>query len=420
MLRVTTFFILLVLHYPQIFVHGSSSPNKSGSSWIGSLLGVNINDNEDDKQSLNASQLGRKSSSFPPPPPPPPPLPQQNKNDDSDNDDDDTRIHEVDKTNNQQSVKLPHRPWGVSNDTPLPPPPPSQFESSTSQPPLPPQQNYPDDWHMHQMYITQQQQQQQQQQHQYQQQSDDETIQSLQADIDSLLSHQNNLYNTIHNLTMTIQDNDQMLQFQLNQIDVLLEQVADAEAYASAESNAALEYKQNCTDLSENINELQSKVDELEGKCKNMEESERCHLEDIEKLKEKLKNKEKELENLACGVEMARLEQQKEKYKEKMEKKKRKQSRGLVSWLFDYIFFGNNGKSSMDKDDTDDEVEKLQVRSVTYIYIFMSSCMIHEKSTPTSIFISTKFSCRTLPDQHYFMLFRVNEIMYMSLKQLCQ
>jgi DNA repair exonuclease SbcCD ATPase subunit len=384
MVRVTTFFILLLLHHSQNFVH-CSSPNKSGGSWIGNLLGVNINENEDDKQSLNPSPLGGTSSSFPPPPPPPPPsLPQHNKNDENDNNDAETRIHEEDTIKNQQTAKLPHRPWGLSNDTPLPPPPPSQFDSSSSQqqqqqqqPPLPPQQSYPDDWHMHQMYISQQQQHQNQYQQQYQKQPDDETIQSLQADIDSLLSHQNNLYNTIHNLTMTIQDNDQMLQFQLNQIDVLLEQVADAEAYASAESNAALEYKQNCTDLSENIHELQLKVDELEGKCKNMEESERCHLEDIEKLKNKLKKKEKELENLACGVEMARLEQQKEKYKEKMEKKKRKKSRGLVSWLFDCIFLGNNGNGSMDEDDTDDEVEKLQVCFVPNI---MSSCVLHEKS----------------------------------------
>mmetsp|Transcript_22541 Transcript_22541/g.33717 ORF Transcript_22541/g.33717 Transcript_22541/m.33717 type:complete len:987 (+) Transcript_22541:373-3333(+) len=95
--------------------------------------------------------------------------------------------------------------------------------------------------------------------------------------------------------------------------------------------------------------------------CTALEEKEQCYIEDIGVLKSKLKEKERELENLACGIEMARLEKQKEKYKEELEKKKKRmqKNRGLIAWLFDYMFGGSSGGVGSE-DDTDDEIEKLQ------------------------------------------------------------
>ena len=215
MLFMTATIILACFSTPRLLlVEASSAPGKTGGNWFGNLLGVNVPPNPDldnDNKRQKSLQHGGISSSLPPPPPPqqqdmgnnvmengmdnenqqeqppqPPPPPQQQQQ--------------------QQPFELPPRPWGTgplsSNNMPLPPPPPPQFESS-SQPQLP-QQGYPDDWHMQQMLITQQ----QQQQH-YPSDADEEIIQSLQSDIESLLSHQNGLYNTIQNLTSTIQDNDQ-------------------------------------------------------------------------------------------------------------------------------------------------------------------------------------------------------------------
>ena len=335
----------------------ASSPTRVGRGWLGNILGVNGSNTSDSGnnsiRTINAAinkDDQEEGASLPPPPPPPQPesfdmhpkKPQQHQS-------------------QQQQYNNDIRPWGTSTaatnappppNVSLPPPPPPQFDQPQT---MPPQQNYPDDWHMRQMYAPQQ------QQSQHQQLETDETIQSLQSDIDSLLTHQNGLYNNIQNLTTTIQENEQTLKFQVNQIDVLLEQVADAEAYASAESNAALEYKQNCTVLSENVHSLQSQIGELEAKCLNLEKNETCQIDEIGKLKDKVKKKEKELENMACGVEMARLEQQKVKYKEQLQKKKMKKSRGLVSWLFGYIFSSSSSRNDLDNGHTADELEKLQV-----------------------------------------------------------
>jgi DNA repair exonuclease SbcCD ATPase subunit len=113
------------------------------------------------------------------------------------------------------------------------------------------------------------------------------------------------------------------------------------------------------------VSQLQEKIQQWEEKCQELEEDNKCKDEELEKLKENLRKKEKELENMACGIEMARLEKQKQAYNAEYDKKKNRKNRGGVfQWLFGWIY----GDDLADIDESDDELEILQVS----LYLLLS------------------------------------------------
>ena len=144
----------------------------------------------------------------------------------------------------------------------------------------------------------------------------------------------------------------------------LVEQLADAESHASSESMAALEYTRNCTDLAMEIQFLQDQVTEWDEKCQDMQSDWECDLETLEQTKETLKETRTELESLACGIEVARVEAQQERLRTKAEVKRRHQESkaGLVSWIWS-LLVGSNGDDEMDDSD-EMELERVQVRTV--------------------------------------------------------
>jgi len=163
-------------------------------------------------------------------------------------------------------------------------------------------------------------------------------IQSLQSELDSVLMHQKQLCVDITNLTSALIDYEQADELKNSQIDALTERLADAESHASAESNAALEYKENCTELGNTIQHFKGQVDEWETKCSTLVESQKTDRKEIVELKAKVKERELELEELACGIEEARVGEEQQKYWENLHgKRKKNQTGGLVSWLFGWL-----------------------------------------------------------------------------------
>ena len=71
-----------------------------------------------------------------------------------------------------------------------------------------------------------------------------------------------------------------------------------------------------------------------------------------------------QLESLACGIEVARVEAQQERLRTKAEVKRRHQESkaGLVSWIWS-LLVGSNGDDEMDDSD-EMELERVQVRTV--------------------------------------------------------
>ena len=316
-------------------------------------------------------QQQRQQQMLPPPPPqmqqifppPPPSAPEKtgndhgNKNgnekteqkieeDDVEKDD----VQKLDSKSNEEQMDL--QSWQPQHQ--------NQQEGQWGNMPPPPQEY--DSWHNQQMMMTQQNQPPPQHQHQYDQQNQqwmeqDQTIRDMQSDIDNLITYQDELYTQVQNLTSSLLSTEHTSEQQLSQIDLLLEQVADAEAYASAESNAALEYKTNCTNLGKSIETLQSSIQNLEQECADLKESAACDADDIALLKKTLKKRERELENMACGIEMARFEKERKDFEEDYEKKIHK--KGFLCWLFGWDSIGG----SEDSGQSDEDLENLQVRN---------------------------------------------------------
>lgn len=357
-----------------------STNSKRNGSWLGNILGTSGIDHEEDIVKANA-----KGHHQPPPPPPPPakaftgttthqhmnvplaPLPSAQTNnhrmsnatlDGALNVDaiatDGVRFGSKDEMMWSQDQLHPGH-WGMQG-TP-------HGDANQYWQAHPPHTEYPygeyqnPPWHQHPS------------QHQH-------STSELQAEIDSLLSHQYELYSQIHNLTHTLSQSDRKFDIQMNQIDILLEQVADAEAHASAESNAALEHKTNCTRLAQDIITLEQTIEEWEKKYSHIESEKELKDKEIVELKSRLKKKERELENMACGIEMARLENEREENSQ-MERKKNKKKNiqsngGILQWIFGWIWdTGSNSYSSttgnsLDSDSDSDEVEKLQVRLILH------------------------------------------------------
>jgi hypothetical protein len=297
-----------------------------------------------------------------PPPPPPPSTPSATSTSDEhaekEHNKQDDHLEHTNKNGDSQSWQQQQQQQGSSWD--------SNNGNGNGNANMPPPQAYDSSWHNPQMHMSQQQPQQQQQQQQQQQpdpqqwMEHDQSIRDLQYDIDSLLTHQHDLYTQIQNLTSSLIDTEQNTEMQMSQIDLLLEQVADAEAYASAESNAALEYKTNCTNLGNTIANLQHSIQNLETECLELTDGRTCDREEIRELKENLKGQDRKLENFACGIEMARLEKQKDAYQTEYERKKRLQKKGFFYWLFGGDEDGSDDGES--EDDSDEDLEKLQVR----------------------------------------------------------
>jgi hypothetical protein len=294
-----------------------------------------------------------------PPPPPPPSTPSATSTSDEhaekEHNKQDDHLEHTNKNGDSQSWQQQQQQQGSSWD--------SNNGNGNGNANMPPPQAYDSSWHNPQMHMSQQQPQQQQQQQQpdpQQWMEHDQSIRDLQYDIDSLVTHQHDLYTQIQNLTSSLIDTEQNTEMQMSQIDLLLEQVADAEAYASAESNAALEYKTNCTNLGNTIANLQHSIQNLETECLELTDGRTCDREEIRELKEKLKGQDRKLENFACGIEMARLEKQKDAYQTEYERKKRLQKKGFFYWLFGGDEDGSDEGES--EDDSDEDLEKLQVR----------------------------------------------------------
>ena len=102
---------------------------------------------------------------------------------------------------------------------------------------------------------------------------------------------------------------------------------------------------------------------ELEGKCQDMQKDWDCDLETLEQTREALKDTKTELETLACGIEVARVEAQQERLRTESEVKRRKQGSkgGLVSWLCS-LLMGSNYDDAME-DSEEEELERVQVGS---------------------------------------------------------
>lgn len=170
----------------------------------------------------------------------------------------------------------------------------------------------------------------------------------VQQELDNSVARENFLLNELQNLTSTLSAFQHRESLHLQQLDVLTERVMDAESDAATERNSLVEFRANCTKLEGTVAAMTKEMSVLNQKCQNLTVQ---HLEDqerYEKIKIKLKERSREVEELATVIEMARIEHDREQYL--AERRKKKKQRGFFSWMFG---FGEEDES---------EEERLQVR----------------------------------------------------------
>lgn len=163
---------------------------------------------------------------------------------------------------------------------------------------------------------------------------------------EEFLSREHELMSQIQNLTASLQTFEQREDLHIRQLDVLTERVMDAEALAAAERNELMEKRANCTELGRTIALLNDELDEWKSKCSSLQEQHDLDEEKVKEIQLTLKERDREVEELAASIETARLTTERENYFADRRKRKK---RGFFAWLF-----------GIGRDDSDDDEERLQ------------------------------------------------------------
>ena len=222
-----------------------------------------------------------------------------------------------------------------------PPPPPQQWEA---QPP----QGY-DGWQ------GQQQQQQYQDYPAYNPEFDqyETNLYYLQEELTDSLNREASLVAQLDNLTASAGAMEQREELHKHQLDVLTERVVDGEASAAEERNLLVEYKANCTALGRTILEMQGDMEEWQERCNEWAKKYEEDNEKLSELKQAVKRKQSEAEDLAIAMEDLRMTEQRRK--QYTTKKGTKSSGGLFSWMLSLFGFGGSKKSHKFDDDIRDD-----------------------------------------------------------------
>ena len=264
------------------------------------------NDEEDKKRSSQGKNEPNKLLQDPrkrPPPPPPPPLPRGA-----------SEVSQAQSSKSLGSTYVRTSDPSASNDG-FHPPNPGWFGSPSSWNPYEHSQ-----WHP-------------------------PNVQSL--DLETFIARESALLDELENATTALAAYAQRDDLHMRQLDVLTERVMDAEAAAAAERNCMAEYRANCTELGKTVAILQDEIHEWARKCHNLTIQHQNDTEQLEGMKIELKDRNREVEELASMIESARLNDERERYL--VERNTRKKKRGFFAWLF--------GWSSREEDEED----KLQV-----------------------------------------------------------
>ena len=339
-------------------------PTGAKSSWLGNLLGGGNDksaagggdDDNDDNQDpalhqappfLPASQYyqqqygsGDNAGGWFVGGPPPPPMPfVPRTQDDSNNEkaqEEGTRKGGVDAAEKQDGNDAIQS--GEEQQQTMPPPPP----------PLPLPHGGHSYWGSPGTFgmpppLPQQQQQQQQQQHwgqtQQAQYEDWEAVDpyvALQTELEAATAREAELLYQVSNLTASLGVARDAATGRLHTIDVLTERISETEARAASESNAALEVRVNCTNLAKTVQQLQEEASAREEQCALLEEQKACDEKLLNELRDEIRKKQSELEDLACAIEEDRADAERERYLEEIRQRRKK--RGFFGTIFGAIF----------------------------------------------------------------------------------
>ena len=321
---------------------GGNSSDKStsaGDSAGDTVAGGNGNSKGDFTRPPSRHHGGGWFAGGPPAPPPPMPFISPTQNGGSDEEAmegfDEGGQSAMEKRGVDACLNIP------TGETMLPPPPPLPLPhwgnpgSFGMSPPLPHQQQQ---HHQHQPQPQPQQQQQwgQTQQAQYEDWEAVDPFFALQSELEALTAREAELLYQVSNLTASRDTAQDAASGRLHTIDVLTERISETEARAASESNAALELRANCTKLAKTVQQLQEEASAREERCAILEEQKVCDDNLVKELRNEIRKKQSELEDLACAIEEDRVDAERERYLEEIRQRRKK--RGFFGAIFGALF----------------------------------------------------------------------------------
>jgi len=184
---------------------------------------------------------------------------------------------------------------------------------------------------------------QQQQQYAAEQQQYDANLYYLQEELTESLGRENILVSQLDNLTTTAITMEQREELHKHQLDVLTERVVDVEARSSDDRTLLIEYEANCTALGTTILALQEDLEEWHERSNEWSQKNEDDLEKLSELRQAIKEKVSEAEDLAIAMEELRIT---ERRRQDSTSKANAKSGGLVSWMWGLIGFGNSSSKN--------------------------------------------------------------------------
>lgn len=167
----------------------------------------------------------------------------------------------------------------------------------------------------------------------------------LQGELDQSLARESDLIGQLDNLTSAVVVMEQREELHVRQLDVLTERVMQVEAESAEDRNLLAEYSANCTMLGQTIATLQEDLEDWQKRCKEFSDRHEEDQEKLAELKNLIKEKERDAEDLAIAMENLRLAERREASRKSQKKKK-----GLLSWLFSFLISSDDEYEEITKE----------------------------------------------------------------------
>ena len=153
----------------------------------------------------------------------------------------------------------------------------------------------------------------------------------LHAELQNYLAREGDLVAQLDNLTATLVIMEQREDLHMIQLDVLTERVMDVEAQAAQDRNLAATFQANCTALHQTLATMQDELSEWQQRCQEYVERHSADQSALEELKNRIKEKQLEAEDLAIAMENLRLA-------ERRKGSSQSHRKGMLSWMLSFIF----------------------------------------------------------------------------------
>jgi len=175
----------------------------------------------------------------------------------------------------------------------------------------------------------------------------------LQEELSESLARESSLVSQLDNITSTALVMEQREELHTRQLDVLTERVMDVESQSAEDRNLLFEYEANCTTLGMTIIGLKEDLEGWQDRCKEYNKKHEDDQERLSDLRQTIKEKVSEAEELAIAMEQLRMTEENRRELSSSGRRGHSHSKsggGLLSWMFGSLGFGSSSNNRYDEE----------------------------------------------------------------------